>query len=79
MKKYPKIKLKTDIKEDTDNCINFIRSEHKGNKRQFMLWFLPDDFKYILSNNFSEKERNKIIREYTSHIYKLKEKEIKKD
>jgi hypothetical protein len=78
MSKYPKIKLKIDIKEDTNNCINFIRSERKGIKRQFVLWFLPDDFQYILSKNFSEKERNKIIREYTKHIYKLREKEIKK-
>ena len=78
MSKYPKIKLKIGIKGDTNNCINFIKSERKGIRRQFVLWFLPDDFQYILSKNFSEKERNKIIREYTKHIYKLREKEIKK-
>jgi len=78
MDKYPKIKLKIDIKEDTDNCISFIKRERKGIKHQFLLWFLPDDFKYILSKNFSEKERNKIIREYTKHIYKIKKDEIGK-
>ncbi len=78
MNKYPKTKLKIDLKEDTNNCINFIKNEHKGNKRQFSLWFLPDDFKYILSKNFSEKERNKLIRKYTKYIYEIREKEIKK-
>ena len=78
MSKYPKINLKIDIKEDIDNCISFIKRERKGIKREFLLWFLPDDFKYILNKNFSEKERNKIIREYTKHIYKIKKDEIGK-
>jgi len=78
MNKHPKIKLKIDKEADTKNCINFVRSEKKGSKRQFLLWFLPDDFKYILSKNFKDIERNKIIKEYTKHIYKLREKEIKK-
>jgi hypothetical protein len=78
MSRYPKIKLKIDIKEDTSNCINFVESERKDSKHRFLLWFLPDDFRYILSKNFSEKERHKIIKEYTKHIYKLRNEKIKK-
>jgi hypothetical protein len=78
MGKYPKIKLKIDIERDINNCINFIKCERSGVRRQFLLWFLPVDFQYILSKNFSEKERNKIIREYTKHIYKIRKDEIEK-
>jgi len=78
MLNYPKIKLKIDIKGDINNCINFIRSERKGIRNRFLFYFLPDEFQYILSKGFSTEERNKIIKEYTNHIYKIKRKEIKK-
>jgi hypothetical protein len=78
MKNYPKIKLKIDIERDINNCINFVKCENSGKRRQFLLWFLPEDFQYILSKNFSEKERNKIIKEYTKHIYKIRKDEIEK-
>lgn len=78
MFKYPKIKLKIDIERDIRNCFNFVRSKRGDKDQQFLLWFLPDDFQYILSKNFSEKERSKIIKEYTNHIYKIKRNEIKK-
>lgn len=77
MSKYPKLNFKIDEKEDTNNCINFVKSERKGIKCQFLIWFLPDDLKYILNKNLLENERDKIIREYTNHIYKAREKEIK--
>jgi hypothetical protein len=37
MNKYPKIKLKIDIKEDTNNCINFIKSEGKDKGTSFII------------------------------------------
>ena len=77
MGKHPKVTLKIDIEKDINNCINFLRSEKKGNKRQFLLWFLPDDFQYILGKKFSARERNKIIREYTRRVYKTKKDEIR--
>ncbi len=77
MQKHPKVSLKIDIERDINNCINFLRSEKKGNKRQFLLWFLPDDFQYILNKKFSTRERNKIIKEYTRRVYRTKKDKIR--
>lgn len=76
MREYPKIQLKIDIETDISNCISFVKRHLKGEDKNFLSWFLPDDFQFIVSKKFSEKEREKIIREYTKHIYKIKHKEI---
>jgi len=68
----PNLKLTIDIKADIDNAKFFIKNG------EFVDWFLPLDFQYITSKKFSFSERNKIISEYTRHIYKINKKEILK-
>lgn len=66
----PNLKLSIDVKKDIGNAYRFIKYSDYVDR------FLPLNFQYILSNNFSPAQRNKIIEEYTKHIYKINGKEI---
>jgi hypothetical protein len=72
----PNLQFKISCTSDINNCLFFVKHNSKNNKL-FLKWFLPKNFQYILNKNFTDTERNKIIREYTKHIYKLNQKEIK--
>jgi hypothetical protein len=61
-----------DIESDIENAKNFVRGG------EMVDWFLPVNFQYITSKKFTVKEQNKIIAEYTRHIYALKRKEIER-
>jgi len=67
----PNLKLVINPEADIKNCIRFIKES------EFVDWFLPLDFQYILSKKFSSLERGKIIREYTRYRYKINEAKIK--
>ncbi len=69
------IKIEKDIKADIENCISFLKIKEK-NKQFLIKKFLPNNFQYILRKDFSEKEKEKIINEYTKHIYKSRKKEV---
>lgn len=71
----PKLKLALDVKADTENCIYFVKNE-SDTIPSFLDMFLPKNFRYITSKKFSSSERNKIITEYTKHIYKINKKDI---
>lgn len=66
----PKLKLKVNIEADIENAKWFVKNGH------FVDMFLPTNFQYVMSERFSQSERNKIITEYTKHIYKINKKEI---
>ncbi len=74
MKYYPKIKFRASLKVDTGNCINFIKQKRSGPRKQFTVWFLPQDLRYILNKKFSEKQREKIIKAYMRQVFNNKEK-----
>jgi len=75
----PKIKFTIDIKEDTENAIDFVRRHAADTKldKKFLKWFLPEEVQYILNSKFSKKEKEKILINYTESIYNLRQKEIK--
>ncbi len=73
---YPKIKFKTDLKADTDNCISFLKRDRPKQNKQFVVWFLPLDLRYILNKKITVKEREKIIKKYTKEFFKNKRKAI---
>jgi len=75
---YPKIKLKKNISMDVQNGIGFLNYQEVKNKKFLVKKFFPENLHYVLSNNFSKKEKEKIIEEYTKLIYKNKKKEIDK-
>lgn len=77
MPKYPKIKLIIDIERDVNNGINFVNTARKGDRHKFLLRFLPTDFQYVLSKDFSKKEKDKIIEKYARHIHKIRKDKIK--
>ncbi|EKE29343.1 MAG: hypothetical protein ACD_2C00188G0006 [uncultured bacterium (gcode 4)] len=66
----PELKLLIDIEQDTDNAKYFIANW------EFLEWFIPRDFQYILSDAFTPESRNIVIAEYTKHIYKIRENKI---
>lgn len=66
----PKLTLIIDIRADTDNARWCIKSG------MFVDWFLPVNVQYITSKKFSSAEKNKIIGEYTKHIYAIRRQEV---
>jgi len=68
----PKVQLIVDVKKDIENAQWFVQDG------EFVEWFLPKDFQYILSKKFSTPEKNKIITEYTKYVHTEKEKDIQK-
>ncbi len=72
----PKVKLAISPKADVENCLCFIKRRYVKNP-EFVKWFLPKEFYFLLSKKFSQKERDKILRRYTEHIFELKKQEIK--
>jgi hypothetical protein len=68
----PKVQLIVDIQADIENAKWFVGDG------EFVEWFLPKDFQFILSKKFSTSERNKIIIEYTKYIHALRREEIQK-
>lgn len=70
--KNPKVSLAINVNADTHNALYFVDC----NKSEFIKKFVPKDFQFILSNKFSKKERDKIIRECTRYIFETHKKEI---
>ncbi|MCX6784741.1 MAG: hypothetical protein NTV81_02275 [Candidatus Komeilibacteria bacterium] len=68
----PNLKLAVNVQTDIENAQWFVKTS------EFVSWFLPQNFQYILSKKFSILEKNKIIAEYTKQIYKLNKKDILK-
>ena len=68
----PNLKLIIDIDADIKNAQYFVKNG------EFVDWFLPSDFQYVMSGKFSFSEKNKIIAEYTRRIYKINKKDILK-
>ncbi|HCC04922.1 TPA: hypothetical protein DEP58_01285 [Patescibacteria group bacterium] len=68
----PKVQLIVDVKKDIENAQWFVQDG------EFVEWFLPKDFQYILSKKFSTPEKNKIITEYTKYVHTEKQKDIQK-
>jgi len=66
----PNLKLIINVKKDTANAKDFVKYG------DFLNWFLPSNFQFIDSKKFSLAEKNKILTEYTKHIYKINKKEI---
>lgn len=66
----PDLKLSVNVESDIDNAKWFVKNG------EFVDWFLPLNLQFVMSDNFSSKERNKIISEYTKHIYQLDKKKI---
>jgi len=79
MKQHPKIKFKADLRTDTENCVSFLKHKRPRQNKQFVVWFLPEEFRYILDKKISIKKRDEIIKEYVKHVYKIKSKEIKEE
>jgi len=73
---YPKIKFKADLKTDTENCISFLKHKRPRQNKQFVVWFLPLDLRYILDKKILIKKRDGIIKEYVRRAYKNKKTEI---
>ena len=71
----PNLKLIIDQSADIKNCLYFIKNESDVIP-SFLDKFLPLNFQYIMNKKFSSIERNKIVREYTRHIYKINNAEI---
>ncbi len=73
---YPKIQFKADLKADTENCISFLKHKRPKQNKDFVVWFLPEDLRYILDKKISIKKRDEIIKEYVRREYEAKNKEI---
>jgi hypothetical protein len=70
----PNLKLKIDIKQDVANAQD--RFWHSARYNSPFNWFFPKNFRYILSDNFSNKERDKIISEYSKNFYQVNKDEV---
>ena len=71
--KNPKIKFIIDVNQDIKNYILF--NKYSGD-RSFPKMFLPKELHYILKGGFSEKKKEKIVKEYVKHNFSLHKKEI---
>ncbi len=72
----PKVKLAISSKADVKNCLHFVKRNYIENP-EFVKWFLPKELYFVLNEKFSQKERDKILKEYTERIFKSKKQEIK--
>ncbi len=59
----PKLELIVDVNADIQNAKSFV------NYGEFVDCFLPPDLQYIIREKLSNEERDKILTEYTKHIY----------
>lgn len=67
----PRLTLTDNLAVDIKNAQNFVRSS------KFVSWFLPAEIDFILKENLSILERNRIIKEYTTEFYAGHKSEIK--
>ncbi len=70
MTSFPRVTFILDQKIDTRFALNFAK-ESKGKEDRFIKMFFPNHLRFVFGKEFSEKEREKIIRKYVEFVYSL--------
>lgn len=70
MEAHPKIKFVLSKRHEISAAIGFIRDRKGTRAIRFLKKFLPVHLHFLLANNFSDKERGKIIKSYVADFYK---------
>lgn len=76
--RFPEVKFVFDQDHDADAAIGFIHNEKFINRSWFLKKFFPPHLHFMLGKNFSDSERRKIIRSYTSESYNRNKNNFKK-
>ena len=68
---YPKVKFVLDERHEREAAMGFLRDRTpRARAMRFLNMFLPVQLHFLLANNFSDKERDKIIASYVADFYK---------